>query len=78
MTGHGQWGLLVMAVNEGGIPTILAQKHYAQPYAFTPEKLRREARKRERLMGSSIPDSCAPEPDGDIVRCDGLLSRLLP
>jgi hypothetical protein len=62
MTGHGQWGLLVTAVNEGGIPTILAQEHCAQPYASTP----------------SIPDSRAPEPDGDIVRRDDMLSRLLP
>jgi hypothetical protein len=78
MTGHGQWGLLVTAVNEGGIPTIVAQEHYTESHASTPEKLRREMRKRERFMGSSIPDSRAPEPDGDIVRCAGPLFRFLP
>ena len=32
-----------MAVNDGGVPPILAQKHYAQPSEFTPENLLREA-----------------------------------
>ena len=34
-------GSVVMAGNDGGIPPILAQKHYAQPSAFTPENLLR-------------------------------------
>lgn len=29
-----------MAINEGGVPPILAQKHDTQPSAFTPENLR--------------------------------------
>ena len=32
-----------MAVNDGGVPPILAQKHDTQPSAFTPENLLREA-----------------------------------
>ncbi|MCK1640503.1 hypothetical protein IVA95_23690 [Bradyrhizobium sp. 157] len=33
-----------MAINDGGIPPILAQKHYTQPSALAPESLPREAR----------------------------------
>jgi uridine phosphorylase len=62
-----------MAVNEGGVPPILAQKHYAQPSAFTPENLLREARRQKRTTGSSIPEICVLDPDGDIVR--SLLAR---
>src|SRR5258706_1294036 len=57
-----------MAVNDGGGPPILAQKHYAQPSAFTPENLLREARRQKRTTGSSIPEICVLDPDGDIVR----------
>jgi hypothetical protein len=64
---------LVMAVNDGGVPPILAQKHYAQPSAFTPENLLREARRQRRIADSSIPDICVLDPDGDIVR--SLLAR---
>jgi uridine phosphorylase len=64
---------LVMAVNDGGVPPILAQKHYAQPSAFTPENLLREARRQKRTTGSSIPEICVLDPDGDIVR--SLLAR---
>ena len=62
-----------MAVNDGGVPPILAQKHYAQPSAFTPENLLREARRQKRTTGSSIPEICVLDPDGDIVR--SLLAR---
>jgi hypothetical protein len=62
-----------MAVNDGGIPPILAQKHYAQPSAFTPENLLREARRQKRITDTSIPDICVLDPDGDIVR--SLLAR---
>jgi uridine phosphorylase len=62
-----------MAVNEGGVPPILAQKHYAQPSAFTPENLLREARRQKQIRGSSIPEICVLDPDGDIVR--SLLAR---
>jgi uridine phosphorylase len=64
---------LVMAVNDSGFPPILAQKHYAQPSAFTPENLLREARRQKQIAGSSIPDICVLDPDGDIVR--SLLAR---
>src|SRR5205823_2190659 len=57
-----------MAVNDGGVPPILAQKHYTQPSAFTPENLLREARRQKRITGSSIPDICVLDPDGDMVR----------
>ena len=64
---------LVMAINDGGTPPILAGKHYAQPSAFTPENLLREARRQKRITDSSIPDVCVLDPDGDIVR--SLLAR---
>jgi len=57
-----------MAVNDGGVPPILAQKHCAQPSALTPENLLREAHRQERSMGSGIPKICVLDPDGDIVR----------
>jgi uridine phosphorylase len=59
---------LVMAVNDGGIPPILAQKHYTQPSAFTPENLLREARRQKRIERSGIPEICVLDPDGDILR----------
>jgi len=62
-----------MAVDDGGIPPILAQKHYTQPSAFTPENLLREARRQKRMAVSGIPDVCILDPDGDIVR--SLLAR---
>jgi uridine phosphorylase len=64
---------LVMAVNDGGVPPILAQKYYTQPSAFTPENLLREARRQKRITDSGIPDICVLDPDGDIVR--SLLAR---
>lgn len=74
MSGHGVTRVcLVMAVNDGGVPPILAQKHYAQPSEFTPENPLREARRQKRTAGSSIPEICVPDPDGDIVR--SLLTR---
>jgi uridine phosphorylase len=57
-----------MAVNDGGVPPILAHKHYAQPSAFTPENLLREARRQKNIAPSSIPDICVLDPDGDILR----------
>src|SRR5215472_12666133 len=62
-----------MAVNDGGVPPILAQKHYAQPSAFTPENLLREARRQKRIADSRVPEICVLDPDGDIVR--SLLAR---
>jgi hypothetical protein len=57
-----------MAVNDGGVPPILAQKHCSQPSAFTPENLLREARRQKRITDSRIPEICVLDPDGDIVR----------
>ncbi len=62
-----------MAANDGGIPPILAQKHYAQPSAFTPENLLREARRQKNIASFSVPDICILDPDGDILR--SLLAR---
>jgi hypothetical protein len=59
---------LVMADNDGGVPPILAQKHYTRPSAFTPENLLREARRQKQITASRIPDICVLDPDGDIVR----------
>jgi uridine phosphorylase len=59
---------LQMAANEGGVPPILALKHYAQPSAFTPENLLREARRQKNIASSSVPDICILDPDGDILR----------
>jgi uridine phosphorylase len=59
---------LVMAANDGGVPPILAQKHYTRPSAFTPENLLREARRQKRIGRSSIPEICVLDPDGDILR----------
>jgi uridine phosphorylase len=56
-----------MAVNDGGVPPILAQKHYAQPSAFTPGNLLREARRQKRITDAGIPEICVLDPDGDIV-----------
>jgi uridine phosphorylase len=64
---------LEMAANDGGVPPILAQKHYAQPSAFTPESLLREARRQKNILTSGIPDICILDPDGDILR--SLLAR---
>jgi uridine phosphorylase len=58
---------LVMAVIDGGVPPILAQKHYTQPSAFAPENLLREARRQKGIAGSGIPDICILDPDGDIL-----------
>ena len=57
-----------MAVNDSGVPPILAQKHYAQPSVFTPENLLREARRQKRITDSRVPEICVLDPDGDIVR----------
>ena len=57
-----------MAVNDGGLPPILAQKHDSQRSAFTSENLLREACRQKRLTDSSIPNICVLDPDGNIVR----------
>ena len=67
-----------MAVNDGGVPPILAQKHYTRPSAFTPENLLSEARRQQKTMGFRIPDIFLIKPDRDIARCDGLRSWRMP
>ena len=62
-----------MTETDGGIPPILAHKRYAQPSAFTPENLLREARRQKQIASSRVPDICILDPDGDIVR--SLLAR---
>jgi len=62
-----------MTARDGGVPPILAQKYYTEPSAFTPENLLREARRQKRINGSSIPEVCVLDPDGDMVRT--LLAR---
>ena len=57
-----------MSANRGGLPPILAQKHYSAASAFTPENLLREARRQKQIVGASIPTVCVLDPDGDIVR----------
>ncbi len=48
---------LVMAVNDGGVPPILAQKHDTQPSAFAPENLLRDVRTKKRIASSSVRDA---------------------
>ena len=57
-----------MSANRGGVPPILAQKHYSTPSAFTPESLLREARRQKRIADASIPAICILDPDGDMLR----------
>src|SRR6476659_213566 len=57
-----------MSVRHGGIPPILAHKHYKTPSAFTPENLLREARRQKQISGASIPLVCILDPDGNMVR----------
>lgn len=47
---------------------ILADKHYAQPSAFEPEAILREARRQKGLPERAVPATCVLDPDGDIVR----------
>jgi uridine phosphorylase len=56
-----------MAVNDGGLPPILAQKHDRQRSAFASENLLREARRQERITDSSILNICVLDSDGVIV-----------
>lgn len=50
------------------LPPILREKHYAEPSAFTPENLLREARRQKGIVGGSVPAICILDPDGDIAR----------
>ncbi len=43
-------------------------RDYAEPSAFTPENLLREARRQKGLPSGDVPAVCVLDPDGDIVR----------
>jgi uridine phosphorylase len=49
-------------------PPILEDKDHAEPSAFTPENLLREARRQKGLPIAKVPGVCVLDPDGDIVR----------
>lgn len=49
-------------------PPILSGKRYAEPSAFRPEALLREARRQRKRPLLSVPDICVLDPDGDLVR----------
>ncbi len=49
-------------------PTILTAKQHAAASVFRPENLLREARRQRGLGEASVPDVCALDPDGDMVR----------
>jgi len=49
-------------------PPILRDKHHAEPSAFTPESLLREARRQKGAAAVAVPKVCLLDPDGDIVR----------
>jgi uridine phosphorylase len=50
------------------LPPILADKHHAEPSAFSPENLLREARRQKGLPIANVPLVCVLDPDGDIMR----------
>ena len=50
------------------VPPILANKHYDEASAFTPESLLREARRQKAMPNEPVPEICILDPDGDIVR----------
>jgi hypothetical protein len=43
-----------MSANHGEVPSILGQKHYDTPSAFTPESLLREACRQKPITGTSL------------------------
>jgi len=50
------------------VPPILAEKHYRDASAFTPENLLREARRQKAIGEARVPAVCVLDPDGDLVR----------
>ncbi len=48
--------------------SILAEKHYDAPSAFSAENLLREARRQKGLTLANVPRVCVLDPDGDLVR----------
>jgi len=71
MTGNGtKRGFLVMAVNDGGLPPIIAQnkKKFHAGRTFKPENLlARTGRQKSGITSSNIPDIAGLDPDGDIL-----------
>ena len=59
-------------------PTILAAKQYAAPSVFRPENLLREARRQRGSPEEAVPEVCALDPDGDIVRALRAAGRTRP
>ena len=57
-----------------GVPPILREKYYAQPTAFTPENLLREARRQKVLPDRPVPAVCLLDPDGDVERAVSKIS----
>jgi uridine phosphorylase len=51
-----------------GQPLPLCNKDYAAPSVFLPENLLREARRQKNLPTQAVPEICALDPDGDLVR----------
>jgi uridine phosphorylase len=49
-------------------PPILDDKRHAEPSAFTPENLLREARRQKGLPIGQVPRVCVLDPDADILR----------
>ena len=49
-------------MSEDDTPPILAGKHYAEPSAFTPENLLREARRQKQAAAQPVPDVCLLDP----------------
>ena len=47
---------------------LLNNKDYGAPSVFRPENLLREARRQKALSPETVPDICALDPDGDLVR----------
>jgi len=47
---------------------IVERSDFAEPSAFTPESLLREARRQKGLPNADVPALCVLDPDGDIVR----------
>jgi uridine phosphorylase len=55
-------------MNSIRVPPILADKHYREASAFTPENLLREARRQKSIAEARVPAVCVLDPDGDLVR----------
>jgi purine-nucleoside phosphorylase len=59
------------------MPPILADKHFDAASVFAPENLLREARRQKGLALAEVPEVCALDPDGDLVRRLGEAGRAI-